>query len=252
MSQAIDVRKDTQVPAEQPQPSNIMQAIIRAASDPATDIAKVESMMALYERLEAKRAESAFNEAMSAAQTDMRPVTADKDNSQTKSRYASYGALDKAVRPIYTSHGFSLSFDTGESPVAEQVRILCYAAHRDGHSRTYHIDMPADGKGAKGGDVMTKTHAVGAALSYGSRYLLKLIFNVAVGEDDDDGNGASGGRITEEQAERILELLTKDKADVKRFCAYMKVPSIVELPAKEYTRAIEVINTRSQKVKEAP
>jgi hypothetical protein len=51
--------------------------------------------------------------------------------------------------------------------------------------------MPADGKGAKGGDVMTKTHATGAAMSYGARYLLKYIFNVAVGEDDNDGNGST-------------------------------------------------------------
>ena len=60
--------------------------------------------------------------------------------------------------------------------------------------------MPSDGKGAKGGDVMTKTHATGAAMSYGMRYLLKFIFNVAVGEDDTDGNGAQrvdAGRIEE-------------------------------------------------------
>jgi hypothetical protein len=49
--------------------------------------------------------------------------------------------------------------------------------------------MPSDGKGAKGGDVMTKTHATGAASQYGMRYLLKMIFNVAIGEDDNDGNG---------------------------------------------------------------
>jgi hypothetical protein len=63
--------------------------------------------------------------------------------------------------------------------------------HLGGHVKPYQVDMPADGKGAKGGDVMTKTHATGSALSYGMRYLLKLIFNVAVGEDDDDGNHAS-------------------------------------------------------------
>jgi hypothetical protein len=57
--------------------------------------------------------------------------------------------------------------------------------------------MPADGKGAKGGDVMTKTHATGAAVSYGQRYLLKMIFNLAVGEVDDDGNGASGQTMPE-------------------------------------------------------
>jgi hypothetical protein len=48
--------------------------------------------------------------------------------------------------------------------------------------------MPTDGKGAKGGDVMTKTHAAGAGMQYGMRYLLKGIFNVAIGEEDKDGN----------------------------------------------------------------
>jgi hypothetical protein len=41
---------------------------------------------------------------------------------------------------------------------------------------------------------MTKTHAAGAAMSYGMRYLLKMIFNVAVGEDDRDGNEVEAPR----------------------------------------------------------
>jgi hypothetical protein len=118
----------------------------------------------------------------------MRPVAADASNPQTKSKYASYAALDSVLRPIYTKHGFGLSFDTGEGAPTGWVRVLCYVTHAGGHARTYHADMPADGKGAKGGDVMTITHAVGAAMSYGMRYLLKMIFNVAVGEDDRDGN----------------------------------------------------------------
>jgi hypothetical protein len=36
--------------------------------------------------------------------------------------------------------------------------------------------------------VMTRTHATGSAYSYGKRYLLSGIFNLAV-DDDDDGNG---------------------------------------------------------------
>ena len=50
--------------------------------------------------------------------------------------------------------------------------------------------MPADGKGAQGRDVMTRTHATGSAVSYGRRYLLLMIFNIAVGGEDDDGNAA--------------------------------------------------------------
>src|SRR5258708_30880683 len=122
---------------------------------------------------------------MNGAQAELGPVAADASNPQTKSRYASYPALDRAIRPIYAKHGFSLSFDTGEDAAPDHVRVVCYVAHRTGHKRSYHVDMPADVKGAKGGDVMTKTHATGAAMSYGQRYLLKLIFNIAVGEDRD-------------------------------------------------------------------
>jgi hypothetical protein len=172
-------------------PQGIVQMFDRFLSDPNASVEKIERLMALWERTEARKAEAEFNTAMSAAQRDMRPVAADSYNPSTKSRYASYEALDRALRPIYTANGFGLSFSTGDTPLDLHVRVQCLVTHTGGHSRPYHIDMPADGKGAKGGDVMTKTHATGSAVSYGMRYLLKMIFNVAVGEDDDDGNRAA-------------------------------------------------------------
>jgi hypothetical protein len=174
------------VAADEPQDAALM--FERLARDPNASVDKIERLMALWERGEARKAEAAFNAAMSAAQSEMRSVAVDSDNPQTRSRYASYQALDRALRPIYTKHGFGLSFDTGDGAPESFVRMLCYVTHGGGHSRTYKADMPADGKGAKGGDVMTKTHAVGAAMSYGMRYLLKMVFNIAVGEDDKDGN----------------------------------------------------------------
>ena len=39
-----------------------------------------------------------FNAAMSLAQAEMRPIAADANNPQTRSKYASYGAIDKALR----------------------------------------------------------------------------------------------------------------------------------------------------------
>ena len=169
----------------------VLSVIMKASADPSTDVTKLERLLDMYQRISAKNAETAFNDAMNKAQADMRHVAADSYNPQTRSHYASYAALDKALRPIYIKHGFSLSFDTADGG-AETVTVLCYVSHNAGHTRTYRAVMPADGKGAKGGDVMTKTHAAGAGMSYGMRYLLKMIFNVAVGEDDDDGNGASG------------------------------------------------------------
>jgi len=169
----------------------------------------IERLAALQEKAMARDAEQQFNEAMNAVQADLGRIAPDLNNPQTHSKYASYAALDRVIRPLYTKQGFSLSFDTADAPREELVRVVCYVSHKAGHTRRYQTDMPADGKGAKGGDVMTKTHASGAAMSYGMRYLLKLIFNVAIGEDDTDGNFSNGELA--EQCEFIASASTPDE-----------------------------------------
>ena len=181
----------------EPQALSLIAMIDRAARDPTVDMEKMDRLMQMYERTTARQAREAFNMAMSEAQKAMRPIAADADNPQTRSRYASYMALDKALRPIYTDHGFGLSFNTTDGAPEGYIRVVCDVTHNGGHEKPYRIDMPADGKGAKGGDVMTKTHATGAAMSYGMRYLLKMIWNVAVGEDDRDGNTVDQRTVTD-------------------------------------------------------
>lgn len=163
--------------------------IERAAKDPAVDIAKLERMLELRSQEHARQAAQLYREAMSACQAGMEAVRADCKNDQTRSRYASLATIDAAVRPVYTAHGFSLSFDTDECSKQDHVRVVCRVDHAAGHAERHHIDLPCDGKGARGGDVMTRTHAMGSALSYARRYLLGMIFGIAV-EKDDDGNAA--------------------------------------------------------------
>jgi hypothetical protein len=226
----------------------LMQVIERAARDPNVDIDKMERLMSLYERRAAQEAERAFHDAMNVAQAHMQRIATDANNSQTRSRYATYAALDRALRPIYTEHGFSLSFDTGDGAPEQYVRVLAVLSHRDGHSHTYKADIPADGKGAKGGDVMTKTHAVGSAMTYGQRYLLKMIFNVAIGENDDDGNAAGVGEyVTAEQAAELTALAESVGADKIKFCQYLKVGSIAEIPAKRFDQAKKALEIKRAK-----
>jgi hypothetical protein len=191
--------------------------IERAARDPSIDIDKLDRLLLMRERENARMAERLFNEAMALAQADMKPIGADSNNDQTRSRYASYAALDRAVRPIYTRHGFGLTFNTADAPLPEQARIVCDVCHTGGHTRRYRIDMPVDGKGAKGGDVMTKTHAMGSGLSYGMRYLLRMIFNLAI-DQDDDGNAAGGRGKTAPAAEerRVRTVVPAPKHALKQ------------------------------------
>jgi hypothetical protein len=234
------VKSDEQPNAE---PGTLLALISRAASDPTVDIDKMERLMAMHERMTAKQAETAFSVAMRACQEEMRRISADATNKQTGSDYATYGKLDRALRPIYTKHGFSLTFSDGETTRPEHVRVTCLLRHINGHRETHWKDMPADGKGAKGGDVMTKTHAAGAAQQYGMRYLLKGIFNVAIGEDDNDGNEAVEC-VSEEQIANLKALLTEVNADEAKFMKWAKVRSLAEIPAENYTACVKAIEAR--------
>lgn len=202
------------LPAEIPMVSatSFLQVIERAASDPKVDMDKMERLLLMYERIKARDAETAFNEALVECQRQVGRIAADAYNSQTKSNYPTYAKLDKVLRPIYTERGFAISYDTADTDKPDTVRVVAYVS-RGAHTRTYKVDMPADGKGAKGGDVMTKTHATGAAMSYGMRYLLKGIFNVAIGEEDTDGNlGGMPEQLIAEWIKKIEATTTPEKA----------------------------------------
>lgn len=168
----------------------LVTMIERFTKDNSIDIDKLDRLLTMRDAIVNRDYEQVFNNAMADAQAGMEPVRADLANGQTKSMYASYAAIDRAIRPVYSRCGFSLSFNMGDTPTPDTVRVVCYVSHRGGFTRTYHVDVPADGKGARGGEVMSRTHALGSAVSYGRRYLMNMIFNIAV-EQDDDGNAAS-------------------------------------------------------------
>jgi len=251
MAQAMTLPKEaTELPAHmepkatQLTPIQMAYQLIHAGHD----LASVKEMIAFGKELEADAAEKAFNEAMAAAQKEMGPVATNMANTQTRSRYADYAQLDRALRPIYTKHGFALSFNDGEGAPEGWVRIVCHVTN-SGHTRTYHKDMPADGKGAKGNDVMTKTHAVGAAQSYAMRYLLRMIFNVAVGEGDTDGNmpADNGAPITATQRDEILALINEVGGSPDVFCRYFKIDAISDLPASQFQRARKAVEAKRKK-----
>lgn len=171
--------------------ATLLAVIARAAADPATDVDKMQRLLTMHREMQQQQAEADFNAAMARVQSNMGRIGTDRRNNQTHSDYATYAKLDRALRPLYSAEGFALSFGTDPAEKDDVVRVTCHVSHTAGFTRKVLIDMPADGKGAKGNDVMTKTHATGSATQYGMRYLLKMIFNVAIGEEDDDGNGAS-------------------------------------------------------------
>ena len=234
MTKAVKKVESTEVTTLSP--DAVIQVIERAATNPDVDIDKMERLMDMHTKLMDRQSETAFATAMAAAQKEVRAVLADRHNLQTKSDYSSYNAMDKMIRPIYTKHGFAISFDTSDSPRENEVRVSCDVMHSGGHTKQYHIDMPADGKGAKGSPVMTKTHAVGSGVAYGMRYLLKMIWNIATSydPDDDDGNAAGTVCISEDQAADLEALISEVGADKELFLRWCKADSVEEIPAHKF------------------
>jgi len=223
---------------------NYAMVLDRLVRDPAVPMDRVEKAMELIERQQQNEAKVAYSIAMAQAQQEMTTVSRDMTNPQTKSRYASLGAVDRAIRPIYSRHGLAPSFDTKPSTKGDNwIKIICELAHTSGYSREFSIDMPADGIGAKGGAVMTKTHATMAAATYGRRGLLKLIFNLA--EDDDDGNAADDAAdqffISDEQKAELTALIERSGRTVEKSCAAFRVDSLDVMPVSKFEYAKKLL-----------
>jgi hypothetical protein len=169
----------------------LMSAVARAAADPAVDVEKMERLFAMHERMATRQAEQDYADAMTQAQRAMPTIGKDRHNTQTNSWYSTLDKINQQIAPIYTEHGFSLSFDTQDSTLTDHVRVVCRVLHKGGCTKEYHYDTPLDSAGIAGKVNKTPTHARGSAITYGRRYLTLMIFNLATGEDD-DGNAASG------------------------------------------------------------
>ena len=226
-------------------PTALIQAIERAAVNPAVDVDKMERLFALQERMLSRNAEIAFNEAMRATQAEMPKIKRNKKNSQTGSLYADLEAVTDAAAPIYTRNGFSLSFGQADCPTDGKIRILCWCSHAAGHTRLYQYDASLDMTGLKGAPNKTAIQAEGSTFSYGQRYLTKLIFNITLTDEDNDGQDAAG-RITESQLADLRAKIQEVGANEAQFIRFLKVEKLEDLPAAKYAKAIQALNDKAR------
>lgn len=248
-----------------PDGSAIVSLIERAARDPNVDIDKLERLMSMQERMLARQAEIAFNAAMQAAQSEMPCVFRDKNNEQTRSRYTSLERIIESIKPVITAHGLSISYGTADSPLPNHYRIVAKVAHSAGHARDYFADIPTDANGMKGTANKTPTHAFGSTMSYGRRYLLLMVFNIALTNEDDDGQ-AAGRRyhqaaaydrneepdvIGAEGALSLQALVQSTKTSLPKFLAIFGVASLPEIPSHRLDEATRILQDRQRKVREA-
>src|SRR5262245_35370012 len=94
----------------EPNPLLLIEKAVERGMDPA----QLKALVELHEAWRAARAAEAFAFAMNAVQADMPVVVRDAINSKTESRYVRLETLTHRVKPLYTAHGFALSFSYAE------------------------------------------------------------------------------------------------------------------------------------------
>jgi hypothetical protein len=246
MSQAVEKIEGpiSQLPV-QSETGAVISMFERMARDPSVPMDRIERVMDMMREMRREQSQEDFNNAMADTQRELTPVARDSFNPQTRSKYASYHAIDKVIRPVYTKHGIGVSFDEDHNSPEGFVRVLAFVT-KGRHSQTFHYDSPIVTQGLAGRTMMTLTHARASAVTYAKRYLVGMIFNLSTGEDEDGNEHRdSSGPITYEQAAQLADMCKEVAPEFEAsFCKYFKIDAIAALPAADFQRALAAINKK--------
>jgi hypothetical protein len=172
--------------------AGLLNFIERASRDPEFDVRKFGELLQMQREVTQEQERREFNRAMAAAQAEMLPVIRDAKNTHIGNRYARLETIDAAMRPIYTRHGFSVRYGSAPPLREDTIRLVCTVAHAGGYFEENYLDAPLSTTGSQGGrTATTAVQSVGSTVTYLRRYLLGMVFNIVLADDDDDDGEAS-------------------------------------------------------------
>jgi hypothetical protein len=225
--------------------SSVLDVIARAARDPSVDVAKLERLLSIQERLITDQRRTAFMAAMARLQAKLPQIAksgtiCDRDGN-VRNRFARIEDIDRAVRPLLAEEGFSLSYDS--KPGARDTEYSCTVAHRDGHAETKAIVLPRDD-----GQGRNAVQSSGSTISYARRYLLGMHLNLITCDEDDDGQGEVT-LVTAEQAEQLRRELKEVGGSEARFLAWLGVDALESVPLPRFAGALKFIDEKRRQKK---
>jgi hypothetical protein len=232
----------------EPQPSTAltpMDMIDRAVASGA-NVETLGKLMELQERWDKNQARKAFDEAMAAAKAELpvifknREVDFTSQKGRTNYRHEDLAGIDRQVDPILAKHGLSSRYRT--STEGNMVTVTCIVSHRDGHSEENSLSCPHDASGNK-----NPIQAIGSAVTYLQRYTKKAALGLSASNDDDAKTAAMGETVSADQVAKLQSLIVEIGADIPKFCKYMKVERIEEIPVGKFGAAVAALESKRAK-----
>lgn len=242
--------------------AGMMGLIDKLATNPDVDVVKMQALLEMQLGIWDRMAKMAYSRDFSALSLVLPRIVKkgsveyerEKGNKaagmQEAFKFALLEHVDDVVRPLLPQYGFSISFTTRVREGGGLISVGTLT-HRDGHETVCELPLAIDTSGGK-----NNLQGMGSTASYGVRYGHKILLNLIMVDEDDDGKGAGAEIIdTEKAAEIDTKLREKEKslpeekrAELRpRFLAHMGVDDIRKLKAKDYTSALTAIAAIGQK-----
>jgi hypothetical protein len=228
MTQAL--QKIDELPlAVRPQPTvaDMLSAVIQGGVT-NENIAALERMTDLYERMESKKAEQKFNAAFAALQSELPDIVA-SSIIPNRGKYERFEDIMYAVKPLLVKHGFAVSFE--QLADDKRIRVTCHLRHADGHSTSTPFAVRLGGKAD------SDTQADCKASTTAKRNALTQALNIVVRQDafdSEDDAKLEGGFITLEQADELERRVALLNVDRVAFLKFAGAATFKEIPSSKY------------------
>lgn len=222
-----------------------MQLIAKAQADGAS-IEQLQQLLDLQDRFEAKEARKAYNQAISSFRAEGIKIIKGKHVKfgQTEYDHATLGNVVEQVVPAMSKYGLSHNWEMDQDDKG-RIKVTCRISHVDGHAETFALEAEPDSSGGK-----NKIQQIASTVTYLQRYTLLAGTGLATHDMDDDGNRSEPPKeptITEEQAMDLDALAADVGADIGKFLTFMKVQTLMDIPAKKYESAVKALEAKRGK-----
>lgn len=193
----------------------------------------------LYERMEAKSAERAFNNAFVALQAQL-PVIVATSVIPNRGKYERYEDVWRVVGPLLNKNGFSVSFEQGADD--KRITVKCHLRHVAGHSSVTPFSVRL------GGRADSETQADCKASTTAKRNALLQALNIVIRQDifqsDEADATIEGDVITESQAADLRALCEEVKADKVKFLDFAGAETFETIRAARLADLVEMLNRK--------
>jgi hypothetical protein len=243
-AQAVEISEHRNVAALTP---ITPMAMLAQAIERGMPVETVDKLMALSERWEKNQSRRAFEEALAAARADFKPIVKNREvdftsaKGRTNYRHEDLAAIANMADPILAKHGLSYRYRT-TSTINEPITVTCIVFGH-GHSEENTLSAGRDESGNK-----NHIQGVASTVTYLQRYTLKAALGLAASNDDDAKTAdGSGDPVNEIQIGIIRGLIVETAADIAKFCKFMKVERIEDIPSRKYDDAVRALEAKRAK-----